>query len=354
MATAKKLPSGNWRVQVYAGKDVNGKTISKSFTASTKKEAEYRAAQFQAHYKEVNRDETNMTLREAMGKYIESRSGVLSPTTSRSYGAILRNRLPGLMDVKLNRLTQNRIQLAINEEAKSHSPKTVKNVYGLLTATLGVYHPDLADQLSKRPPKMPQKIKTEPTVLTVDQIDILVHAIRGDVMELPILLSLWLCLRQSEICGLTWDCVYYDRRMMHINKARVMTNRSTVALKAPKTASSDRWVDMPPYIENLLREAQDTSSGEYVTTLSGDSMRNRLKTILKRNDLPKIRFHDLRHSNASLMAYLGVPQYLAQRRGGWATPHTMNQVYTHEIESGKRIADEMVNSFFEEIISHEI
>ena len=47
MAKAKKLPSGSWRVRVYSGKDLFGKDTYKSFTAATKKEAEYLAAEFQ-------------------------------------------------------------------------------------------------------------------------------------------------------------------------------------------------------------------------------------------------------------------------------------------------------------------
>ena len=71
MATAKKLPSGSWRVQVYAGKDSEGKIKSKSFTASTKREAEYLALQYQQERKEPAAD---MTVGQAIDKYIEIKS----------------------------------------------------------------------------------------------------------------------------------------------------------------------------------------------------------------------------------------------------------------------------------------
>ena len=66
MAKAKKLPSGNWRVQVFAGTDSNGKRIMKSFTAETKKEAEFLAAQFTARHKEPV---SEMTVGKAIDKY---------------------------------------------------------------------------------------------------------------------------------------------------------------------------------------------------------------------------------------------------------------------------------------------
>lgn len=49
MAKAKKLPSGSWRVRVYDGKDAAGKNIYRSFTAATKKQAEFLAAEYAAH-----------------------------------------------------------------------------------------------------------------------------------------------------------------------------------------------------------------------------------------------------------------------------------------------------------------
>ena len=83
LATAHQLPSGAWRCQVYAGKDPAGKRQFLSFTASTKREAELEALTYQLHYQEISKDATAMTLQEAMTKYIESKSNVLSPSTIR-------------------------------------------------------------------------------------------------------------------------------------------------------------------------------------------------------------------------------------------------------------------------------
>ena len=139
MAKARKLPSGSWRVQCYAGKNAEGKNQYRSFTRPTK-EAEYEAALFAMHYKEISRDSTAMTLAEAMDKYIASKDGILSPSTIRGYDIIRKNHLKGLMDIRLNRLTPALIQEAINQEAKPYidkngktrtpSPKSVRNIHG--------------------------------------------------------------------------------------------------------------------------------------------------------------------------------------------------------------------------------
>ena len=175
MATAKKLPSGSWRVQVYAGKDANGKLQYRSFTRPTKKEAEYEALQWQLHYKEVSRDNTAMTLAEAMDKYIASKDGILSPSTIRGYDIIRREHLKGLMELRLNRLTPALIQEAINRESKPYtdqrgklhtpSPKSVRNVHGFLSAVLTEYCPDLRLNTT-----LPQKKVAEQTVLEPEEI----------------------------------------------------------------------------------------------------------------------------------------------------------------------------------------
>ena len=355
MATAKKLPSGNWRCQVYLGKGPDGKAIYKSVTASTKKEAEYEALQLQLHHKAISTSSANMTVQEAMEAYITGREGVISVTTSRGYHTIARNSFTRIQGVQLRKLTPALIQQAVSEEAADHSPKSVLNAYSLLVSTLKMYHKPLFRDLEDGDIKLPQKQKYQPNVLNTEQVATLVRAIGGSVMEIPILLALWCCLRESEICGLKWTDIDWENGRLHVHGAKVLTGTTRVATKAPKTVESDRWINLDPYLLDVLREAQAHSESEYVTRLSGSSMWKRFKTILKHNNLPDVRFHDLRHSNASIMAMTGVPQYLAQRRGGWSTPDTMNRVYTHAMEAGGSVADEKVNSFFRQIlgISHE-
>lgn len=356
MATAKKLPSGNWRCQVYMGKGADGKAIYKSVTAATKKEAEYEALQLQLHHKAITQSSAAMTVQEAMNAYIDGREGVISVTTVRGYRTIARNSFHRIQGTQLRKLTPALIQQAVSEEAADHSPKSVHNAYSLMLSALKMYHKPLARDLQDDAVKLPQKQKYQPKVLNTDQVGTLVLATQGNVMELPILLALWCCLRESEICGLKWTDIDWEHGRLHVHGAKVLTGTTRVATKAPKTVESDRWLNLDPYLLELLKQARETSASEYVTTLVSSSLLRRFKTILRRNQLPDVRFHDLRHSNASIMAMTGVPQYLAQRRGGWSTPDTMNRIYTHTMESGGSVADEKVNSFFRQIlgISHEI
>ena len=98
MAKAKKLPSGNWRVNQYIKTDKNGKRIYKSFTASSKKEAEYLASEYLLSNK---KDFKNIKLSDAISQYIDSKSNVLSPSTIRGYRIMERNAFSDIADINI-------------------------------------------------------------------------------------------------------------------------------------------------------------------------------------------------------------------------------------------------------------
>lgn len=110
MAKAKKLPSGNWRVQVFIGKDANGKNIMKSFCAPTRKEAEKLAAEFElTGKKNLNR----FTVGQALDGYMDLKRNVLSPSTIHGYGIIRRNRLQSLITMDIHEVDSFAMQKAI-------------------------------------------------------------------------------------------------------------------------------------------------------------------------------------------------------------------------------------------------
>ena len=108
MAKAKKLPSGSWRVLLYCGKRENGKPIYKSFTAPTKKQAEADAALYAIQKR--HKDESGLTVGEAIDKYIENKENVLSPTTIAGYRMTRRNHLQGIMEMPLSEITNALVQ----------------------------------------------------------------------------------------------------------------------------------------------------------------------------------------------------------------------------------------------------
>ena len=336
MAKAKKLPSGSWRVQVYAGKDQNGKKIMKSFTADTKKEAEFLAAQFAATNKEPA---TEMTVGKAIDKYIESKSNILSPTTISGYKEIRRNKFQQLMDIQLGKLTRTAVQAAVNVEAERLSPKSVQNAYGLLRAALDIYAPDLNVKVT-----LPKKIKQ---IRSMPEPEKIIEIIKGTEIELPCLLSIWLSLRMSEIRGLKKSDAQNGKLI--VRKSIVTVNGEHIEKKMTKTYDSTRVEDIPEYIQNLI-DALDPEQ-EYLTTLSGQAIYKRFIRLQEKNGIdPPIRFHDLRHLNASVMVKLHIPDKYAMERGGWSTTSTLRNVYQHTFSEEREAVNRKINEYFEGII----
>lgn len=334
MPTARKLPSGAYRVQVM----VDGKRVS--ITDSDPKVAQAKAAAVKAKMTEAKRSPRSLTVGEAIDRYIESKDAVLSPSTVAGYKRIRENALQGIMDVKLPDLTQEKVQREVNKMAKEKSPKSVRNAHGLLTAALAEYHPDLVLRTT-----LPQKQRYDARIPSGDDIKKLMQVAKGTDMELPFLLAVWLGLRASEIRGVTWDCINGDT--LHIRQAMVEGEDGPV-LKGTKTYSGNRKLTLPPYIKALIEATP--KKGDYLVSLSGQAIYKRFSRMCEKAGIQHYRFHDLRHANASVMLALGVPDKYAMERMGHATGNMLKTVYQHTMKSEQEKITEQINGYFSALI----
>lgn len=326
MATAKKLPSGNWRVLIYMGKGPDGKREYQSFTAPTKREAELAAAEY-AYSRPKNAHE-NLTVGQAIDKYISTKEAVLSPSTIASYRSINRNHLKGIKDTKLKQLTSDMAQMEIGLAAASHSPKTVRNIHTLLTATLKLYAPNLSLNI-----RLPQKEKIPVRIPTRAEINKIYEAVKGTDMEIPFLLASQAGLRLSEICALTYaDVTPGD---IYICKAMVPGEKGPI-LKVPKSYAGYRHVSCDSTLTALIRATQTGADTQRITNLTHSAISLRWPHILKRLGIQHFRFHDLRHYYASEGLLLGVPpKYMAELMGHSSTD-MINRVYQHTFADNKK------------------
>lgn len=341
MAKAKKLPSGNWRVNQYVGKDDAGKRIYKSFTASTKKEAEYMAAEYALNQK-LSDQPDKMTLEEAMERYIEMKNNVLSPSTLNGYKCIQRNSFLDIQQLALPNLSNNIIQRSINKEAARLSSKSVHNASGFLSAVLAQFYPSFHYHvtLPAKQKKMKELIDPE-TLLTV---------IKGTNVELPVLLAAWLSYRMSEIRGLKKSDI--KDGYITVRRANLRINSQDILRENTKTTGSTRKAKIPEYILNLIEQLP--SEQEFLVPEIPKTITHRFQTLLKHNNLPHMTFHDLRHMNASVMAMLGIQDKYAMERGGWSSPQIMQNVYQHTFSEERKKVDEKIDTYFENIMQHEM
>ena len=339
MAKAKKLPSGNWRTQAYDYTDNAGKRHYKSFTAGTKKEAEYLAAEFALNKKSVN-NLLDITFGQALDEYIQNRSSVLSPATIREYRRSRRCDLQDLMDIKVCNLSQDVIQQVINKEAQTHSPKSVRNMHGLLSAVIKTYRPDFALNTD-----LPKKVRPNIYVPSDAEISQLMHFVKGDVMELPILLAAFGPMRRGEICALHSDNI--SGNIVHVCSNMVLDVNKKWIIKTPKSYAGDRYIEYPGFVAEKWKNI----SGR-LTDLHPNNITDRFDTILSRSGIHHFRFHDLRHYSASIQHALGVPDAYIMQRGGWGNDGVLKAVYRHAMDSKIEEMNALTNNHFESIMQH--
>lgn len=332
---AKKLPSGNWRARAYY--TVNGEKKCKSFTAATKKEAEYMASVFLM--KEKDHQKNGLTVGEAIDEYIASKENILSPSSTDSYRRIKKNMLLDLCDIPIEKLNTDIVQKYFNRLALKHAPKTLSNAHGLLASVLNVYAPEI--HLATTLPKKQKKIKKFPAVEEIIKI------IKGTEIELPCLLAIWQGLRISEVRGIKKSDI--QDNILTINRVIVTVDKKDIVKEETKTVESRRQLRLSEYLLQLINQTE----GEYVVNLSGQAIYKRLSRLLKNSGLEHISFHDLRHLNASIMLALGVPDKYAMERGGWSSTNVMKSVYQHTFTSERQAVDDKIDHFFTKIICDE-
>jgi integrase len=309
MAKATKLKSGNWRCKANY-KDEKGNHVNKSFTAETKKEAEFMAAQFLVERKHKQKP-VNKTIGELATEYLDSRSNLLSPSTLRSYRVLRRTAFPALMETRAGMVTQKMYQAHINEYADGRSPKTVMEAHRLMCR---VFQENKID-VDTKSIILPPKVKTEISIPTTDEVKQILEASKAKGIYFPVLLAALLGLRRSEIFALTWGDIDAENNRIRINKAIVKNTDCRYVVKATKTQSSTRSLYMPPQIAEALPERK--ADGERVFDVFPDAFSNRFRKMINGLKLKhNYNFHALRHYCASAMLKNNIPDKYAMERMG--------------------------------------
>ena len=335
MATAKKLPSGAYRCLIYIG-DENGKRKYKSFTAATKKEAEFQATQYMMQKDQRKQQKTENKFCDELNKYISGKEAVLSPSTIKGYKNIermLSKNYTEFYNMKISDIEQEHVQKLISNLAKSKSPKTVRNYHGLISAVLG-------SNLNLNT-TMPQKVQPELYIPSDEEIKALVNAVRDTELEIPVLLGAFCMMRRGEICGLSMNDI--NGNTIHIHHSLVLGADKQWHLKAPKTTTSDRYIEAPDFVINRIKEVG------HITNLNPHSITIMFERVLDRNNIPHFRFHDLRHYSASIRHALGIPDAYIMADGGWCSDNVLKAVYRHAMSDRKKEMSDKANKHFKSL-----
>lgn len=345
MAKAKKLPSGQWRTLVYDYTEIlpdgQKKRHYESFTADTKAKSELMAAEFSNTKNRRNRN--NLTLLEAMDKFIDLKSNVLSPTTLKEYCRLKNSVYKDIEHVPVHKLDKMTIQKWVNDYAITHSPKSTKNAYHFLNSSIHLIDESINFKIT-----LPQSIINELYTPTDDDIRRICDYVReyDKDMLIAIYLGAFGALRRSEMCALTTNDIR-DKNKLIINKGMIHNGIEWIIKNYPKNDSSNRIVTYPDFVMESL-----PASGRLIN-LNPNTVTSRFGRIIKKCNVPHFRLHDLRHYTASILHAIGVPDEYIMKVGGWSSDYVMKQRYRGVLNDYEKQFEQKQLEHFE-IMQHEI
>ena len=304
-----------WRCRIR----IKGQDIS--ITRQSEREAIAEALAVKAGIMQVQQAPAKKTLEQVVDAYIDARRSVLSPSTICGYEAIKRTRFQTSMQLQYSSLTPGRLQKMVDQETRICGAKTVKNAWSLIASAIE------AETGTRPTVRLKQIVRKERPFLEAEQIQIFLGAIRGKTIEVPALLALS-SLRRSEILDLKWDDIDLAAGIIHVRGAAVYDEDWRLVHKAEnKNRASRRDVPLIKPLHDALEQAKHKS--QYIVTQNPSYLYQAINKICRKNGLPEVGLHGLRHSFASLAYHLGISERVAMRIGGWSNTATMHEIYTH-------------------------
>lgn len=344
---------GSWSISIYLGKEpITNKKKYKWYTVKgTKKEAErFLVEKINEIEKGIFVDSKNMTLEEYFEYwYKQCCITKLSPTTYESYKRnIDKYIIKHLGNIRLENLLPLQLQSFYNTLSETLSNTTIIYIHRIIHSALNqAMKWDLVVRNVADNVEIPKKDKYQATILNNKQVLKLINAIKDTYIYIPAMIAISTGMRRGEVLGLTWNNIDLEKATLNVVQA-VYPTKNGLTVLPPKTKTSIRKISLPPTLVKILREYKKKSNSIYVCTLedgtliSPSSLNHKFKQILEDNNLPSIRFHDLRHSHASLLLSQGVQAKVISERLGHSNINITMDLYSHIYEATNR---EVANNF---------
>ena len=342
-------------VSMDLGKDKEGKRVKRYQTYRTLYAARAGLRNFLTHREEELRTpKHDLTLADWLESWMEN---IVRPTraetTVYAYQKIIDNHInPAMGNVPLVRLTAKEIQQYYidTQRATGLSSNTMRRHHDLLASSLRTAVRQ--DMLLSNPVDRVEPPKSrlyEADFYDSQNLKRLYMLIGGHWLELVVKLAGSLGLRREEICGLKWESVDFERRLIHIKEARTAYG-ATIVQKETKNRSSIRMLYMPEEIyrlmwrekmrqqaESALREDEYNPGHHVVLDRNGvpyspNALSLAFTRYIKRNNLPRVTLHGLRHSFATVASNQGVSLFDIGKALGHSTPATTGRIYTHLVD----------------------
>lgn len=292
---------------------------------------------------------SNKKVGEWMDEWISNYLPNIEETTRVGYKTKIRCYIkPAIGDIFLKSLKTEHIQRMINDmNNRGLSPKNIRDTFNNVNAAMKKavkvrlipYNPCEAVEL-------PKLKKYRANVYPPEMIQQLLDVTQGTDMYLPVFLLVMVGLRRGELLALRWSDVDFDNNILKVRNNMVNGEKGCV-IKAPKSEAGIRDIHLGSDVMEVLKTAKAEyihkvfTSGGYVQNLNfvihqddgspikPDSMTRKWTRFLETHNLPRIRLHDLRHSNATALIQAGVNPRVVQQRLGHSDVNITLNTYTH-------------------------
>jgi integrase len=288
------------------------------------------------------------------------------PKTYRSYEQIVRIHIvPALGRHQLQKLSAQHLQQLLNQKRESGlSARSVQYIHATLRAALNdAVNMDLVKRNVATQVQTPRAPRHEISPLSPEQARRLLDVAHSHRLGALFSVALALGLRQGEALGLRWQDVNLDDGTLRVVN-QLQRVEGTLQLTPPKSEQSRRTIAVPDAVVTQLRQHRIAqlqerlvAGDEWVDTdhvftttigtpLDDSNVRRIFKQLLKQAGLPAIRYHDLRHSTASLMLAQGVAARVVMETLGHSDIRMTMNTYSHVAPALQREAADRMNTLF--------
>lgn len=369
-----------WEARCTVGYDPGtGKQIQRSISGKTQKEVAQNLKQMSLDVDNGTYQEpSNLTVKDWFEIWQKDYMGDVKASTKLLYSRNVDLYIvPNLGAVKLDSLTTSMIQKLYNqltsenqESGKPLSPKTIKNIHGILHKALqqavenGVIRVNPSDAC-----KLPRVEKKDIQPLDDNQVSEFLKAVHGHPYEYLYKIALFTGIREGEVLGLTWDCVDFQSNTLYINKqlqkskkvggeyqliptkngkARLITVAPSVmaALKRQKVKQAQAQLCAGPAWENKEGFVFTNALGGH---LAHFTVYKEFKKIVCSIGLDNARFHDLRHSYAVAAIESGDDIKTVQGNLGHATAAFTLNIYAHTTQKMRQQSADRMERFIQAV-----
>ena len=299
--------------------------------------------------------------------WLEMMKNSVEVTTYASYAQAIKSKINPYFDARfptltLSQITPKHIQDYYTWEMTENdvSANTVIHRHANIRKALqyafktGLIDINPADRIER-----PKKVKYVGSTYNDQELEQLFAVTKGDLIELPVMLAAFYGLRRSEVLGLKWDAIDFEKKTITIKHTVTQTtlDGKSVIIEKDRTKTKSSYRTLPlvkPFEDALLRKkaeqaenrrlcgkCYDKSHLDYINVnemgklISPGFLTQHFPLVLERNGMKKIRFHDLRHSCASLLYSNGVALKDIQEWLGHSDISTTSNIYTHLDYSSK-------------------